>query len=84
MTPWSLAGVPQGSVLGPLLFLAQINDLPGELKSNAKPFANDTSLLAIVKDKDESVNILIDDLQLISKWAFNWKMIFNPDSCKAT
>ena len=67
-----LAVVPQGSVLGPLLFLVYINDLPSELKSNAKLFADDTSLFATVKDKNESANVISDDLLLISKWAFNW------------
>ena len=77
-----LAGVPQGSILGPLLFLIYINDLPNELKSNAKLFADDTSLFTIVKDKTESANILSNDLSEISKWAYDWEMLFNPDPCK--
>ena len=77
-----LAGVPQGSILGPHLFLVYINDLPNELKSNTKLFADDTSLFTIVKDKQESADVLNNDLSLISKWAFNWKMLFNPDTDK--
>ena len=77
-----LAGVPQGSILGQLLFLIYINHLPNELKSNAKLFADDTSLFTIVKDKSESTNILNSDLLEISKWAYNWKMLFNPDPSK--
>ena len=53
--------------------------MPNELKSNAKLFADDTSLFAIVTHKNKSANILNDDLQLISKWAFDWKMLFKPD-----
>ena len=77
-----LAGVPQGLTLVRLLLLVCINDLPGELKSNAKLFADNTSHFAIVKDENESGNILNDYLQLISKWAFNYKMVFNPDPSK--
>ena len=83
-SPWRpvLAGVPQGSILGPLLFLIYINDLPNRLKSNAKLFADDTSLFTIVKDKNESANIRNNDLSLISRWAYDWKMLFNSDPKK--
>ena len=77
-----LAGVPQGSISGPLLFLIYINDLPNELQSNAKLFADDTSLFAVTNDKNVCANILNNDLLAISKWAFNWKMLFNPDPKK--
>ena len=78
-----LAGVLQGSLLGPLLFLIYINDLTNELNSNAKLFADDKSLFTLVKDKNESASILNNDLLLISKWTYNWKMLFNPDPPKA-
>ena len=73
----SFSWVPQGSILGPLLFLIYINHLPNELKSNAKIFADDTSLLTIVKDKNKSGNMLNNDLSQISKCAYNWKILFN-------
>ena len=59
-----------------------MNDLPNELKSSAKLFANDMSLFTIVKDKNKSANILNNDLRRISKWAYNWKMLFKPDLSK--
>ena len=48
-----------------------LNDLPNELKSNVKLFADDVSLFTIVKDINESASILNNDLLLISKWAYN-------------
>ena len=77
-----LADVPQESIMGPLLFLIYTNVLPNELKSNVKLFADDTSLFTIVKDKNEKTNIINNDLLQISKWAYNWKMLFNPDPNK--
>ena len=77
-----LAGVPQGSILGPLLFLIYINDLPENLESSAKLFADNTSLFSTVYNFSESANLLNDDLKKISRWAFKWKMLFNPDITK--
>ena len=77
-----LAGVPQRSTLGPLLFLIYISDLPNEMKSNAKLFADDTSLSTIVKDENESTNLLNNDLLLIPRWAYSWKKLFKPDPSK--
>ena len=78
---WKLvkAGVPQGSILRPLFFLIYINDLQVGLKSEVKMFADDTSLFSIVNDSQSSSVTLNKDLTLISKWAYQWKMNFNPD-----
>ena len=58
-----LTGVPQESILGPLRFVIFINDLPYKVKSNAKLFADNTSLFTIVKDKNKSANMLNNDLR---------------------
>ena len=76
------AGVPQGSIMGPLLFLIYINDLPEGLITNAKLFADDTSLFSVVRDIAASTEELNNDLRNISKWAYQWKMVFDPDLTK--
>ena len=76
------SGVPQGSVLGPLLFLVYINDLEKTLKSQVKFYADDTMLYSIVKNPTQSASDLNHDLDLIQKWAYQWKMQFNPDPLK--
>ena len=77
------AGVPQASILGPLLFLMYVNDLPQNLISTVKLFADDVSLFSVVKnDVSLSANDLNHDLAMISNWSLQWKMSFNPDPSK--
>ena len=76
------AGVPQGSILGPLFFLVYINDLAVGLKCNVKLFADDTSLFTVVEDSNTAANDMNHDLNSISQWAHAWRMSFNPDPQK--
>ena len=77
-----MSGIPQGSVLGPLLFLIYINGLPDGINSLCKIFADDTSLFSKVYDIYKPASNLNDDLEKISYWAYQWKMQFNPDPNK--
>ena len=76
------SGVPQGSVLGPLLFLIYINDLPDGIMSICKIFADDTSLFSKIIDTWNSQNTLNSDFENIKNWAYQLKMQFNPDPKK--
>ena len=76
------SGVPQGSVLGPLLFLIYINDLELNIHSQVRFFADDTMLFSIVKNPIISANELNQDLETIRQWAHQWKLEFNPDPTK--
>ena len=74
------SGVPQGSVLGPLLFLVFINDLPDCITSNVKLFADDTKLYNIIRSIIDA-EILQDDLTGLMEWCRKWKMVFNKSKC---
>ena len=74
------SGVPQGTVLGPLLFLTYINDLPNGLTSKVKLFADDTLLYGMVVD-DSDCDKLQDDLSKLEHWQHLWQMEFNPSKC---
>ena len=75
---WSdaLAGVPQGSILDPLLLLIYINYLSDGIQCKPKLFADDTSLFASVHKIEKATNDLSNDLTKITKWALQWKMSF--------
>ena len=76
------AGVPQGSILGPLLFLIYIKDLSEELSSNPELFADYTSSFSVIHDSNTSALELNSDLVKIKRWAFQWRMSFNTDPKK--
>ena len=69
-------------MLGPLLFLVYINDLTENISSEMLLFADDSSLFTNVNGINETHEKLVHDLQVVNEWAYQWKMVFNPDITK--
>ena len=74
------SGVPQGTVLGPLLFLCHINDLPEAVKSKVRFFADDCLLYRDINTPQDHIT-LQEDLRHLEDWAKKWGMRFNAQKC---
>ena len=74
------SGVPQGSVLGPILFLVFINDLPKCVGSSCRLFADDTIVYKEISSPADSA-ALQQDLEALQRWEERWGMSFNPSKC---
>lgn len=75
------SGVPQGSVLGPVLFILYVNDMPSQVSSNLFLYADDAKLFRPIKcPQDEE--ILQNDINKLQAWSTNWLLKFHPEKCK--
>ena len=74
------SGVPQGTVLGPLRFLLYINDLPDNISTSVRLFADDYILYTSIRTQND-YSLLQNDLIKLQKWQDKWLMKFNPGKC---
>ena len=81
---WALviSGVPQGSVIAPILFLIYINDLPNNLKSTIRLFVDDTIIYMTISNGTDAT-ALQQDLDKLAKWEETWQMEFHPQKYNA-
>jgi hypothetical protein len=75
------SSVPQGSVLGPLLFTVFINDLPDRVNNECRLYADDSKLIGVIENEEDVIRIQ-KDIDSMQSWAKTWQMSFNYDKCK--
>ena len=76
-----ISGDPQGSVLGPMLFILYVNDLPDKVKSYCKIFADDTKVYKEINNLKDYED-LQDDIYELCRWTTKWLLFFNANKCK--
>ena len=74
------SGIPQGSVLGPILFVLYINDLPENIVLNVYLFADDTKVFKPINSPNDQ-HTLHNDLDYLTSWSNKWLLRFHPDKC---
>ena len=77
-----VSGVPQGTVLGPILFLIYINDITRNVESQSKLFADDMKVYRALRNVHEDTQILQDDLNALEQWSTDWQLSFNTTKCE--
>ena len=75
-----ISGIPQGSVLGPLLFVVYINDLLDNISSAGLMFADDTKIFRLISSREDALE-LQSDIAKLEDWSNTWQLRFNPDKC---
>ena len=75
-----ISGIPQGTVLGPVLFVIYINDLLDKIDSEGLMFADDTKIFHHISSYDDSL-LLQNDIESLEDWASKWLLSFHPDKC---
>ena len=78
---YAKSGIPQGSVLGPMLFVIIINDLPFAIKNCCKLFADDTKSYRTIRTEDDTTS-LQDDINHLVNWSTMWQLPFIEQKCK--
>ena len=75
-----ISGIPQGSVLGPILFVIYINDLPDVVQTQIYLFADDTKILKRIQSKKDSIDLQVD-INALERWSKDWLLRFNLNKC---
>ena len=75
-----ISRIPQGTVLGPLLFVVYINDLLDNISSAGLMFADDTKIFRLISSREDALE-LQSDIAKLEDWSNTWQLRFNPDKC---